>query len=261
MFKKAFSLLELSVVFISIGLLIGAVSVGTTILENARVQKFIADIKKFETAYVSFETIYNQVPGSFNQADVYFDIDCQKVGFTGNDCNGDGDFQIEPNLTTAQNGEESKAWLHVYSAGLVERAYTGWRTQEVDDGGTTLYFAKLDSDAPKALKSGQFMFGTGILTAGTPTDETIYTLNGAFMSARVGYEIDSKIDDGSAEFGKFTADNGRIWYPGYANSDVFTCRVGSEYNTEFGGSLYRDFSDPDHCIVTYYIDEDLIPTN
>ncbi len=61
--NSGFTLVELSIVMIIIGLLIGGIFSGMKLVDNANVQKTVQDIKGIESATVSFKDIYRALPG------------------------------------------------------------------------------------------------------------------------------------------------------------------------------------------------------
>ena len=66
--KNAFSLVELSIVLIIIGLLVITVSAGSKLLDQGRVSKVIADIREYEGAYQTFQITYEAIPGDLTVA-------------------------------------------------------------------------------------------------------------------------------------------------------------------------------------------------
>ncbi|KKB96539.1 hypothetical protein SZ25_00353 [Candidatus Arcanobacter lacustris] len=77
-----FTLIELSIVMVIIGLIIGGILTGQALIHGAGVRATISQLKQYSTATNLFNMKYNAVPGDFNQATKYI------VGYTGS--NGDG---------------------------------------------------------------------------------------------------------------------------------------------------------------------------
>ena len=64
--NKAFSLIEISIVLIIIGLLIAGIIGGQSLIESARIRSLINDFRYYEQSLYSFKLIKNRLPGDFN---------------------------------------------------------------------------------------------------------------------------------------------------------------------------------------------------
>jgi len=83
--KKGFSLVELAIVLVIIGLLMAALSKGKAILENARIKRVIGDIESVTSAYNTYYDLYSAYPGDDKNAS----------GRWASVADGDGDSLIE----------------------------------------------------------------------------------------------------------------------------------------------------------------------
>ena len=63
--QGGFTLVELAIVMVIIGLLIGGILKGQELIKNAAISATAAQIKAFESAFVTFEDIYQAKPGDF----------------------------------------------------------------------------------------------------------------------------------------------------------------------------------------------------
>ena len=63
---KGYTLIEMSIVLIIIGLLISSVTSGSKMIENAKVNRFIKDMEMYKHATYMFKIINNRLPGDFN---------------------------------------------------------------------------------------------------------------------------------------------------------------------------------------------------
>src|ERR1035438_6434502 len=61
--QAGFTLVELAIVMIIIGLLIGGVLKGQQLIDNARVTATVAQINSITAAVISFREMYNDLPG------------------------------------------------------------------------------------------------------------------------------------------------------------------------------------------------------
>ena len=126
---KGFTLVELAIVMIIIGLLIGGVIKGQALIENAQADAVLSQIESYRAATHSFYSTYEQLPGDFSQAQT------RLQGCSAPDCrNGNGNSIIEPrtcNSGTAgnipycydfpqsQTDEALQYWRHLVLANLI----------------------------------------------------------------------------------------------------------------------------------------------
>ena len=61
--KKGFTLVELAIVLVIIGLLIGGILAAQSMIQTARLQAQIRQINEFDIAVSNFVTKYNSIPG------------------------------------------------------------------------------------------------------------------------------------------------------------------------------------------------------
>ena len=61
--QGGFTLVEIAVVLVIIGLLIGGILQGTELIENSRIKKASSDISGISAAYVSYQDRYRRIPG------------------------------------------------------------------------------------------------------------------------------------------------------------------------------------------------------
>lgn len=61
--RQGFTLIELSIVLVIIGLLVGGILVARSMVTTAGVQNFVRQVQSFDTAVINFKTKYNSIPG------------------------------------------------------------------------------------------------------------------------------------------------------------------------------------------------------
>jgi prepilin-type N-terminal cleavage/methylation domain-containing protein len=66
--QKGFTLIEIAIVLVIIGLLIGGVLKGQSMIQNARVKRLVTDMQGMTTAVIAFQDRYGQLPGDENAA-------------------------------------------------------------------------------------------------------------------------------------------------------------------------------------------------
>jgi prepilin-type N-terminal cleavage/methylation domain-containing protein len=134
-----FTLIELSVVLVIIGLIVGGVLVGQDLIKQAELRKLISDVEHFKTAAYTFRAKYDCLPGDCANATQFFGVSSKGCSFgTGNSgyvtapggtgtCNGDGDGMV----TYRNSGSNTSAfekvlfWQHLALEGLIPGSYSG----------------------------------------------------------------------------------------------------------------------------------------
>jgi len=111
--KKAFTLIELSIVLIIIGLLIVAITSGSSLIRNAKLRSITNEAKQYQVAVNSFYMKFDEYPGDFNQI-------LPNVGGTP-PASGDNDDIIEWSTTAEGVGvnEGSNAWLQLVASKIL----------------------------------------------------------------------------------------------------------------------------------------------
>lgn len=98
-----FSLMEISIVLLIIGIIAGGMLKGKDLIENAQIKSVVNDIQNFRIAYASYINLYDALPGDDSEASSRF----SSVS------NGDGDGKISPS-------DAKNILPHLYAAGLID---------------------------------------------------------------------------------------------------------------------------------------------
>ncbi|MEJ0010791.1 MAG: prepilin-type N-terminal cleavage/methylation domain-containing protein [Alphaproteobacteria bacterium] len=61
--RYAFTLVELAIVLVIIGLLVGGVLVGADLITSAKINATVSDLQSYTTAATTFRDKYNGIPG------------------------------------------------------------------------------------------------------------------------------------------------------------------------------------------------------
>ena len=133
--QKGFTLVEIAIVLVIVGLLIGGVLKGQEMITNAKLKRMESDNAGIAAAMFSYQDRYLQLPGDDSAATGRFDFYTTPApagaGFTVavGEADGDGDGVIglgidwdttdAANTMVAASVEESKFWGHLRASGLI----------------------------------------------------------------------------------------------------------------------------------------------
>jgi prepilin-type N-terminal cleavage/methylation domain-containing protein len=219
--KRGFSLIELSIVLVILGLLTGGILAGKSLIRASELRGVIHHLNKYQIAAKSFRDKYFGLPGDINNGTLIWgrdDSNCATdtgSGSTTGTCNGDNDRMIESALVNGGTSEEFQFWRQLTLAGLMEGTYTGI------SGASGKSQTLIGTNVPKAtIANGGFSLQwLGVI----PANGSYYPGNyGTMLQAgaqnginRTGFplfapeelwNIDQKMDDGAPQAGKIRGD-------------------------------------------------------
>jgi prepilin-type N-terminal cleavage/methylation domain-containing protein len=134
---NGFTLVELSIVLLVIGLITSGVLVGKDMIRAAELRSITTQKDQVETSVMLFKNKYLGLPGDLNNATAFWGTmptgTCSNTfvgasGGTGTQtCNGNGDGNLQFSVGVAWNSnpEFSLFWQHLSNAGLIEGVYNG----------------------------------------------------------------------------------------------------------------------------------------
>lgn len=130
--RAAFTLVELAIVLVIIGLVTGGIMAGQNLIRNSQLDAVIAEYQHFKSATHQFKDKYLALPGDYSMATDQWGTmssgTCPNAtGGAGTEtCDGDGDDFVSAGSGAAnQSNELFLFWQHLKNAGLIEGAYTG----------------------------------------------------------------------------------------------------------------------------------------
>lgn len=247
--RHGFSLIELSIVLIILGLVAGGALMGQNLIRNAELRNTVADLDRYTKGYVHFREKYHSVPGDMFDATDAWGI---RAGTTGRDatcyntqgsysgtCNGNGNNMVEP-------FERFLFWQHLARAELIEGRYTGASTD------TTDYERTPGVNTPR-LSLGQAYFISaeylGTPTASDPQqfnvpfNANLFWIGDNVLKPEELWSIDRKIDDGRPASGTVrTLKSSSSWAPNCADSDIAS------------SATYKTTNSAKKCILLYLLD-------
>jgi len=210
--KAGFSLIEMSIVVVIIGLIIGSIAVAKTMIRQAHLQSAIGEYGRYVQAIKEFQDRYLALPGDMNNAENMWGTDPGGCPAAINTvplvatCNGDGNGTIGSSDTSGNVSKQTewyRAWQQLADAGFINGAFTGTSDahgsavialsvpeSNLRESGWTFFYYLQNADNPTLwgdhyghlLSFGQYTSGD---IARTPN-----------LTAAEAFEIDSKIDDG-----------------------------------------------------------------
>lgn len=130
--QKGFSLVELSIVLVILGLLTGGILAGQNLIRASELRSVVSELRNFQSATMTFRDKYFALPGDMRNATDFWGVlagdglnaACQDTAATGADtCNGNGDGVIYTSVVGFD--ERLRVWQHLANAGLIEGSYTG----------------------------------------------------------------------------------------------------------------------------------------
>jgi prepilin-type N-terminal cleavage/methylation domain-containing protein len=182
--QTGFSLIEIAVVLVILGLLMGSILKGQELVTGARVRYLIRQQHDLKIAYLAFFDRYRALPGDYS-APVGVIPDLSTAACNGGVGNGNG------RIETAGN-ENTLVWEHLSKAGFLNTKYTCAATISPSTTPINPYGQPLEIvlDANYA--------GTGVAAR-----HNLKT--GAHIPSNLLGEIDIKTDDGNPLNGSFRA--------------------------------------------------------
>lgn len=240
--RRAFTLVELSIVLVILGLLVGGILAGQSVIKNARMRGTIKEMQNYTTAVSLFRRQYNSFPGDIPNATRYwgaaagsttadgYDATCAALTLPAADpkatCNGNGDGLVAINTDAAQTYERFRAWQHLVNAEFIEGNYAGVNGQN-NSLPLTIYQGKsTNSSTNTALSNGTGFYtivymisssGLGAEYFAYPAGNILFlgastvglTSTGApLLQTTDAFHIDQKIDDGAPDNGNIMSYKG-----------------------------------------------------
>jgi len=230
--QQGFTLIEMSIVLVIIGLIVGGVLVGQDLIKSAQVRAQITQVERYNTAANTFRGVYGYLPGDVPGA---LATSLGLVARGGEPGRGDGNGLIQGYewnynsvLPASQTGETWFFWEDLSSANLVEGTF-----KTAIDHYQALYSnSQFAAYSPAARIGGNnyvYVYSGGI--SGTDGNnyfglsipsavniDTQYMTSSPGLTVNQAYAIDTKVDDGLPQSGHVTA----LYVNGFINGSVQT---------------------------------------
>lgn len=192
--RNGFTLVELAISLMVIGLLIGGVLKGQELIENARLTRAVKNISDYNAAVMIFYSSYDALPGDMAQTNRLPNCTEDPCQIPGNDNDRIGDLNV--NIISGTYPERVTVWVHLQYAGLINNAnLQGTHRNDVSPrspwGGPT--WLRERNNFHNNDRFHYYTFG----------DQDVSTPNGiALLSLNRTKQIDIKLDDGKPSTGR-----------------------------------------------------------
>ena len=191
--EKRFSLIELSIVLIIIGLLVAGITGGASLIKSAELRSFMSEARNYQTAVNAYYTATGELPGSSGSSQIDFDNSCLAWGEMMEEGIVDIDLSsvnfdntpicAEITAVSDANSPTSKLKGALYAI--------GYNT----DMAQNVIFAVADSETPGKLTAAVAPTEGTTYVKGTPVANPVLTRKDAKT-------IDDKMDNGIIDSGK-----------------------------------------------------------
>ena len=243
--EQAFTLLEMSVVIVIVGLILAGITLGGDLSRNAELKTVFVDLERYETAVKNFKDQYKSLPGDMynaasfwgvsagNVTDVPGSAGCYSTAAVGTaTCNGNGDGSISVN---AGGNEMFTFWQQLSAAELLDGRFTG-----APGGGGALH-AVIGENVPSSSVrgAGYTTAFVGVVSGNADLYDANYghvtvfgtevasnTTFGEVLTPGEIFAMDEKVDDGSPAYGRFMSYKSNV----NANCTTSDTSASAEYN-------------------------------
>jgi len=192
--QSGFTLVEIAIVLVIIGLLLGGVLKGQELINSAKVRSLNDKVSGVTAAWYAFQDRYRGVPGDYSKADTNINDDLT---------NGQGNGLVNT------NAERGQVWAHLAAAGMISGEYSG-------AGVAAANYVCPDDQCPG---NG---FGRGMLISygneGDNVGNSNELISGSAIPVAILAELDRKTDDGLATSGTMRIGNGGGGWGGAAQT-------------------------------------------
>lgn len=214
--QTGFTLVELAIVMIIIGLLLGGILKGQAMIQSARISGAVQEINAFRTAYLTFQSLYGAKPGDIRDAQTRI----QNCNAASNCLNGNGNNIVSGSIADPLDSnffwlgwgsstayENTQFWKHMALADLIvgvnptaSDANLEWKQSHPVsriNGGYTVLNSRCSGPGCTASPQGFVLRLHRCLTC--PNIEE--NLGSAALTSSELWRIDMKLDDDSPQTG------------------------------------------------------------
>lgn len=217
--QRGYTLVEIAIVLVIIGLLLGGVLKGQELINSAQVRNLAAQSSSMQAAYHGFFDRYRRLPGDMPGEQACEEIGKQVPGCPDNGVGGDGNGSIG-----AGDWKEAAAvWVHLSASGFIQGNYQGSAAGEINEN-----TYRSPPNAPVNAFGGSLLLSHTNSYLSASADQPPIKLNlvlGRQIPVKIIREFDAKMDEGLPASGTVRAVSTGAAFRGVAEDDG-TC-VGS----------------------------------
>lgn len=181
--QSGFTLVEVAIVLVIIGLILGGVFKGQALIDSARVRSLTTDVSGIRAAWYSFQERYRSIPGDFSNAQTQIDSASSQ---------GNGNGRIDGGQ------ERAGVWQQLSLAGFIPGNFDGAQSA----AGTASDMACGPDTCPKNPFNGYYKISYSAQAADVDgLAHEIFT--GEQIPVSILSELDLKLDDGNPASGRF----------------------------------------------------------
>ena len=217
--ESAFTLIEMAIVIVIIGLLLGGVLAGQSLITSSKLNAVASQGQELIAGINAFRSQYSALPGDFSRATAYW-----------NDAHADGNNNGEYNSADERFG----AWQHLALAGMIPGQFTG------QTGPDNAVHVVPGENAPETAVSKVSFFPSYVALSSPSGDRYGFAYknnlslgdvdaqgaNAAVFTPEEAKKIDEKADDGKPGTGQYMANRRDGSWLCATTTDRFT----AEYN-------------------------------
>lgn len=188
--QQGFTLIEIAIVLVIIGLLLGGILKGQQLITNARVRALADQNASIQAAWYGFLDSYRKVPGDMSAEEAGRVIGGGTVGVGGN---GNGRLDA---VGGSEWTEPNAVWAHLAGAGFINGGYVGADSAPSQE-----------RHAPRNVFGGYLVLGQSddYFDASGTAPERLNLVIGRGVPVGVLRELDAKVDDGLPGSGQLRA--------------------------------------------------------
>lgn len=200
--EQGFTLVELSIVLVIIGLIVGGVLVGQDLIKGAEIRATVAQIEKYNASVNTFRGKFNGIPGDLLAAQATaFGLNA----LSGANGLGDGDGTLEGSgptvgAATVGAGETTQFWRHLTEANIIDGSFDGSQAAGTVD--VTFPRTKIGRNGIGVFTTnGLNYYQIGVVSSAAAAAYT----TASSLTPPEAYQIDTKMDDGKPNTGQVMA--------------------------------------------------------
>jgi prepilin-type N-terminal cleavage/methylation domain-containing protein len=185
--QRGFTLVEIAIVLVIIGLLLGGILKGQELINSARVRNLADTSTGVQAAYYGFIDRYRRIPGDWNASGAAL-----AIGVPISD-GGDDDGQID-NVSPDVFTEPNAIWVQLAAAGFIQGSYAGGAVAPTNANGVSPL---------NAFNNVMIMGRTADFL--TSPSVRLHLVIGRGIPVDVMRELDQKVDDSNPNTGDLRA--------------------------------------------------------